>query len=172
MAQFLTGHKGPESLNRFAKQLVVGAVRDKGFEDHQNDDLKSVYECPWVRLGHFNVLTRFSFLQGHGTFVWDFAGGVTEGQKLGGFASSKGRTSKWVGDGAEKVWKEDNLTGVVLVGVNADVTFYYIARDEFLALDKDRLSYKLGSEELERWSKAWDELIFQQTFGSMMGGGE
>jgi hypothetical protein len=172
MAIVLTGHHGAESLNRFAKQLVIGAARDKGFEDRQNNDLKAVYELPWVRLGHFNLLTRFSFMGPGGSFVWDFGGGVTEGQKLGGFASSKGRTSKWIGDGAKKIWEENNLTGVVLVGLNDDVQFFYVDRDEFLALDSDRLSFKVGSEELERWSKAWVALVFQQTFGSILGGGE
>jgi hypothetical protein len=172
IAKFLTRHQGTESLNRFAKQLVVGAVGLKGFEDHQNDDLKSVYDCAWVRLGHFNMLTRFSFLESGGSYSWDFAGGVSEGQKLSGFASSKGRTSKWVGDGAKKLWEADKLTGVVLVGMNDDALFFYLNRDEFLALDKDRLTYKADSEELIRWSKAWDALVFQPTFGSLMGGGE
>jgi hypothetical protein len=172
MAKFLTGHKGTESLNRFAKQLVIGAVRDKGFEDRQNENLKDVYECPWVRLGHFNVLTRFAFMQAGGLFVWDFGGGVSEGQKLGGFASSRGRVSQWVGDTAKKVWEEHNVKGVVLVGLNDDVSFFYVSRDEFLALDSDRLSYKVDSETLQIWKKAWGDLVFQQTFGSLMGGGE
>src|SRR3972149_4324014 len=90
MAQVLTGHHGTEALNRFAKQLVVGACKDRGFWDKSNDSMQEVYERPYVVLGHFNVLTRFSFISETGAYLWDFGSGVSEGQKLSGYASSKG----------------------------------------------------------------------------------
>jgi hypothetical protein len=175
MAQLLTGHKGSEALNRFGKLLVVGAARNKGFEDKQNDNVRDLFDHPWVRLGHFSLLTRFSFKEGK-RYQWDFASGVSEGQHLDGFASSKGRMSKWVGTGAKKLWEENGITGVVLVGMAEDVEFFYVGKDEFLAMDKDRLSFVVdglaSSEELVRWKHAWEELVFQPTFGALLGGGE
>lgn len=176
MARLLTGHEGSESLNRFARQLVIGAARLKGFEDAQNRDLRAVYDRPHVLLGHFAVLTRFSFVSEAGKYIWDFASGVSEGQKLDGVASSRGRISKWVGDGAKKNWEEHNITGVVLVGMGADVQFFYMTKEEFLLRGEDRIvaKWEHGNEphdfDLQRWSKAWDGLVFQQSFGSLMGG--
>jgi len=169
IAKVLTGHSGTESLNRFAKQLVCGACKAKGFWDHSNDQMQAVYEREWVMLGTFNVLTRFSFKSSSGSFSWDFGGGVSEGVALSGFASKRGRHSNWVGDGAKRVWEEANVTGVVLVGFDIDISFYYIQRDEFLALNKDRLVYRDSSEPLLKWAKDWEALVFQPTFSSLMG---
>jgi hypothetical protein len=170
VAQLLTGHKGSEALNRFAAQLVIGAARDKGFVDKQNENMVEVYKLPFVRLGHFNVLTRFSFESDAGRYTWDFASGVTEGQKLSGYASSKGRQSKWLGDGAKKTWEVDNITGVVLVGFSeGDVQFFHLTRDEFLARDEDRINLKAGAPNLLLWAEAWRKLEFQPTFASFMG---
>jgi hypothetical protein len=170
LAVLLTGHQGSESLNRLAKQLVVGSAREKGFVDQQNNDMNAVYELPYVRLGHFNVLTRFSFLSDSGRFKWDFGGGITEGKALSGFASSKGRSSVWVGKGAGKHWNELGITGVVLVGfMYSDVEFYYIPKDEFLALDTDRLSYKADSPIIAEWKSKWEKTVFQPTFESLLG---
>jgi len=171
IAQTLTNHQGSEALNRLAKQLVVGSARLKGFVDHQNDNMQEVYDTPWVRLGYFNVLTRFSFANAAGTYTWDFASGVTEGQKLDGFASTKGRISHWVGAGAKKEWEEHKITGVVLVGMyDVDVEFFYIERDEFLEMNADRIAFRRrDSEELQRWSKAWNDLVLQPTFSSLLG---
>jgi hypothetical protein len=169
LAKVLTGHQGSEALNRLAKQLVCGAAKSKGFWDHSNDSLQDVYDRDWVVLGSFNVLTRFSFPTGYGSFSWDFAGGVSEGKALSGYASSKGRHSKWVGDGARKLWEELNITGVVLVGFDEEISFYYLTAEEFHALDKDRLLYKPDSPQLVQWAKNWDQLLFQPTFASLMG---
>jgi hypothetical protein len=169
VAKVLTGHSGNEALNRFAKQLVCGACKAKGFWDHSNDSLQDVYERDWVMLGTFNVLTRFSFKNEAGSYSWDFGGGVVEGKALSGFASKKGRHSNWVGDGAKKVWEEFNVTGVVLVGFDEDIEFFYLPASEFLALEKDRLVYRGGSTQLLNWAKAWDALMFQPTFSSLMG---
>src|SRR5437870_10939495 len=116
IAQLLTGHRGSEAFNRFAKQLVIGDAKGKGFIDQRNSHMEAVYEREYVILGHFNIITRFSFATESGRFVWDFGSGVSEGQKLSGHASSKGRHSNWVGDSALRYWEERNVTGVVLVG--------------------------------------------------------
>jgi hypothetical protein len=169
VAQTLTGHKGSEALNRFAKQLVIGSCIDKGFVSKENENLREVYELPFVRLGTFNVLTRFSFLS-NGSYTWDFAGGITEGQKLSGFASDKGRRSQWVGDGVKKEWEDNNVTGVTLCGFHeTDVEFFYLTRDEFLALQRDRITLKKDCEQLQVWAKAWKDLCLQPTFSSLMG---
>jgi len=170
LAMFLTGHKGNEALNRLAKQLVIGAVKDKGFTDHQNDNLPEVYERPYVVLGHFNVLTRFSIASDAGRFSWDFASGISDGQRLAGFASAKGRSSHWVGDGAEKLWKELNIAGAVLVGLyDGDIRFFYIDKEEFFSLGTDRINPKTDSENLVVWEENWNRLTFQQTFAGIFG---
>jgi hypothetical protein len=170
MAMTLTGHKGPESLNRFAKQLIIGAVKDKGFWDKSNDLMTEVYERPFVVLGSFNALSRFSFLNDRGSYVWDFAGGVEVGQKLSGFASNTGRHSNWVGDGAKKAWEEQNVTCVILVGFHSsDVEFFHIERDAFLALGVDRLNLKKDSPQAIQWKKSFEDLVLQPTFGSLLG---
>lgn len=171
LAVVLTGHQGSESLGRLAKQLVIGSAASKGFRDKQNDNLPEVYERPYVILGYFNALTRFSIESDAGRFKWDFAGGISDGQKLSGYASAKGRHSQWVGDGAEKVWKENNVTSVVLVGLaDGDIRFFFIDKVEFLGLGHDRLSYKTDDPTLSRWETAWKELTFQQTFEGIFGG--
>lgn len=170
MAMVLTGHKGNESLQRFAKQLVIGACVDKGFTSKENENMQEVYELPWVRLGHFNSLVRFCFQNEHRSYSWDFAGGIAEGSKLSGYASNRGRHSNWVGDGAKKDWEEHNVTGVVLIGMHEeDIEFFYIPRDEFLALNRDRILLKRDCEQLKVWAKAWIDLQFQPTFSSILG---
>lgn len=168
IAERITGCKGSIALNRFAKSLVIGAAKEKGFEDKQNDSLSAVYERPYVVLGYFNVLTRFAAISDSGRFKWDFASGVTEGKKLSGYASSKGRHSQWVGEGAEKLWKEQNISAVVLIGfADGDIRFFYVSREEFLKIGEDRLSFKATDDQLTIWEKAWADLQFQPTFESL-----
>jgi hypothetical protein len=168
IAQLVTTHKGSEALNRFAKMLVIGSAKDKGFSDSRNENMNEVFDREFVSLGYFNLLTRFSFANDANRFTWDFASGVTEGQKLSGFASAKGRHSKWVGDGAAKYWEEQNVSGVVLLGMEADLHFYYLSREQFLLLNQDRISARVGDSALVEWEQAWDQLKFQQTFDSIL----
>ncbi len=170
LAPVMTGTKGADAYNRFAKLAVVGALKDKGFEDGRNSDLAELYKKAYVCAGNFNLLVRFSFLNAVGSFIWDFASGVSVGKSMGEktYASSKGRYSKWVGKGAEKNWRDLNITGMVLVGLdgNDEIRFYYVGREEFLDLGKDRLIVKPNGR--PEWEEAWSNLQFEQTFSSVL----
>ena len=170
LAMSMTNHKGPESLNRFAKLLVIGQMKDKGFEDSRNSNVKEVFDRDYICTGHFNALVRFSFLNASNRFCWDFASGNVVGKSTGEntFVSSKGRRSKWVGKGAEKNWKEKNITCVIMIGLDDknDLRFYYLTKAEFLSLEQDKIIMK--PDERPEWEKAWDNLLLQHTFSSML----
>ena len=175
MAVAMTGSKGSDSLNRLAKLLVVGELRSKGFEDARNAELPELFKRTYVCGGHFNFLVRFSFLSDNLTFIWDFASGNVVGKSTGegSYISSKGRHSKWVGDGAERNWVEDNIGGVVLVGLdsNDDLCFYFLTRGEFLELGQDRIIVRPGEGGNPlSWETNWKNLTFQPTFASVLSG--
>src|SRR5262245_30721635 len=120
LAEVITGTDGSDSLNRLAKLIVIGELKRRGFVDGRNDSLKEVFKEPFVYAGTFNLLVRSSLLRDR-TYVWDFAGGISEGAKLGQgdipeYNSSTGRRSKWVGGNAVSNWDKFLIAGVVLVG--------------------------------------------------------
>jgi len=171
LASGITKTQGSDSLNRLAKLLVVGNMAKKGFADKRNSDLDELFKSSCVFCGHFNVLVRFSNLSEVGRFTWDFASGNVVGKSTGEdtYISSKGRHSKWVGEGAEKNWEAANITGLVLVGLDAEDNprFYLLTRDQFLALDTDRVIIR--PNEHPDWEAAWDGLQLEQNFSSMFG---
>jgi hypothetical protein len=173
VAQQVSHTEGSHSLNRFAKLMVIGQLKEKGFEDIRNSNTEEVFDSEWIFAGYFNLLVRFSFLSSAKKFVWDFGSGNVVGKSVGEtFISSKGRHSKWVGDGAEKRWEENNISGVVLVGMGEDDSFQflYITKEEFLKIGKDKLICKPDS--VKEWEDNWKNLVIQKSFFSELGAGQ
>lgn len=166
-----TGTDGVDALNRLAKKMVINEMGLKGFHDSRNEKDEEIFNRPYVCAGYFNLLVRFSFLGFYDKFTWDFASGNVVGRPINdSYISSTGRHSKWVGNGAEKNWAENNINGVVLVGVAYSSPFwryYYLSKEEFFSLGKDKLICR--PEQIASWSDSWISLQHEKTFSSELG---
>lgn len=168
----LIGGEGPQALNNFAKKCVLGAAREKGFQDNRNLGDFTLFSSPVLNLGQVNVLVRFSWLKGR---IWrfDFGSGLSVGKSTGsGHVSSPGRRSEWV---AEQAWAEHNVCGAVLVGHRPEnfvpIDLMLLSKTKFLANPSDRFSVQLGSNEHKDLVAAWSAFVPEGGFSSILGGG-
>lgn len=138
MAEAATGKRGYEALRQFAKQLVIGALRDEG-----DEDLQEVFKHEFVQVNGRKVLARMTFANDAGFFRWLF-------------------DEPWARDAG--AWAERAVDGLVLIGMDGDARFFYVPADEALSVLQESgtmsvLTLRAEHAVLEKWAAQWTALL-------------
>lgn len=138
MAEAATGKKGFEALQLFAKQLVVGAVRDEG-----DEDMPAIFARPLVRLfDRVEVLAHLTFANEADRFRWVF-------------------TEQWLLD--PEGWRAAGCDGLALIGMDGDARFFFVPMEEALMVLQESgtatvLTVPVEHELLIGWEEQWTAL--------------